>query len=87
MEPSALPDDVADRCRTATHRLGLLVSGIDLRRTPDGRWFCFEINTSPAFSWFSDHTGQPIAEAVAALLDEGPGRLALSAGGRVEPGR
>ncbi|HYX61651.1 MAG TPA: hypothetical protein VE888_21875, partial [Streptosporangiaceae bacterium] len=38
---------------------------------PDGDWYCFEVNTAPAFSWFQDHTGQPIADAVAALLQHG----------------
>lgn len=68
MEPGELPDDVADRCLKVAADLDLLLAGIDLRRTPDGAWYCFEVNTAPAFSWFEDHTGQPIAEAVAELL-------------------
>jgi glutathione synthase/RimK-type ligase-like ATP-grasp enzyme len=71
MAAAQLPAHVADRCHYATHELGLLLTGIDLRRTPDGDWYCFEVNTAPAFSWFQDHTGQPIADAVAALLQHG----------------
>lgn len=41
------------------------IAGIDLRRTHDGTWYCFEVNSSPGFSDFEEATGQPIAEAVA----------------------
>jgi glutathione synthase/RimK-type ligase-like ATP-grasp enzyme len=63
-----IPDDIAERCVTVTHALGLRLSGVDLRRAPDGRWFCFEVNPSPAFTYYEAHTGQPIADAVASLL-------------------
>jgi glutathione synthase/RimK-type ligase-like ATP-grasp enzyme len=46
----------------------LAVAGIDLRRTPDDRWVCFEVNPSPAFVYYELATGQPIAHAVAHLL-------------------
>lgn len=62
-----LPADVADRCRAATRGMGLHLAGIDLRRTPDG-WVCFEVNPSPAFTFYERATGQPIAAAVARLL-------------------
>ncbi len=55
------------------HGLDLLVAGIDLRRTTDGAWHCFEVSTAPAFSWFEDHTGQPIADAVDELLSSPSG--------------
>jgi glutathione synthase/RimK-type ligase-like ATP-grasp enzyme len=71
MEAAELPEEVADRCVHMTDQLDLLVSGIDLRLTPEGEWYCFEVNTSPAFSWFEDQTGQPIASAVANVLLEG----------------
>jgi glutathione synthase/RimK-type ligase-like ATP-grasp enzyme len=63
-----LPDDVAARCVAVTHALGLHLSGIDLRHAPDGRWFGFEVNPSPGFTYYEDRTGQPIASAVASLL-------------------
>lgn len=56
------------RCSTLAAALGLHIAGIDLRRTHDGRWFCFEVNPSPGFSFYQEETGQPIAEAVARLL-------------------
>jgi D-alanine-D-alanine ligase-like ATP-grasp enzyme len=71
MEAAEFPGEVAERCLRMTHQLDLLLSGIDLRLTPQGEWYCFEVNTSPAFSWFEDQTGQPIARAVANLLLEG----------------
>jgi D-alanine-D-alanine ligase-like ATP-grasp enzyme len=42
------------------------VAGIDLRRTPSGEWYCFEVNPSPAYSWF-DLDGR-IATAIARFL-------------------
>ena len=66
-----LPDEYADRCRRLTRDMGLLVAGIDLRRTPDGRWYCFEVNPSPGFTFFQEHTGHPIGQSVAELLMDG----------------
>lgn len=63
-----LPADVADRCRRLTHELGLTFSGIDLRRTDSGEWYCFEVNPSPGFSYYQGHTGVSIDLAVAAYL-------------------
>ena len=48
--------------------LGLVLSGIDLRRTPAGDYYCFEVNPSPGFIFYERATGQPISEAVALLL-------------------
>jgi len=61
-------EDVASRCRWTAHRMGLLVAGIDLRQTPDGEWFCFEVNPAPGFSFYQDAAGQPIDAAIATLL-------------------
>jgi hypothetical protein len=63
-----LEEGLARRCVTMCARMGLHVAGIDLRRTPDGEWFCFEVNPSPAYSYYEDATGQPIAAAIAELL-------------------
>jgi len=48
-----------------------LPGGLDLRLTSDGSWYCFEVNPSPVFTFFQGATGQPIARAVAALLESG----------------
>jgi glutathione synthase/RimK-type ligase-like ATP-grasp enzyme len=63
-----LPPDCAERCQRLAQSLGLPVAGIDLRRTPEGEWYCFEVNPSPAFSYYEAVTQQPIADAIAALL-------------------
>jgi glutathione synthase/RimK-type ligase-like ATP-grasp enzyme len=69
LRSTQIPTDIAERCVTVTRALGLHLSGIDLRRAPDGRWFCFEVNPSPGFTYYEAQTGQPIADAVATLLD------------------
>jgi glutathione synthase/RimK-type ligase-like ATP-grasp enzyme len=66
--PHCLPDDVAGRCLSLAKSLGLALAGIDLRRTPEGEWYCFEVNPSPGFSYYELATGQPIADAIASLL-------------------
>jgi hypothetical protein len=72
MHPFELPRDVADRCVRLAAEIGLVVAGIDLRRNPDGEWYCFEVNPAPAFSFYEDRTGQPIGNAIARLLAAGP---------------
>ena len=70
-----IPAAIADRCRAVSRALGLPVAGIDLRHTPDDRWVCFEVNPSPAFTFYEHATGQPIGAAIARLLmrlDAGP---------------
>jgi hypothetical protein len=39
-----------------------------LKITPDNQVYCFEVNPSPAFSYYEEHTQQPIAYAVARYL-------------------
>jgi len=68
IRPCQLPQDVVDRCRTVTKSLGLSVTGIDLRRDPEGRWYCFEVNPSPAFTYYQAASNQPIDQAIADLL-------------------
>ncbi|HXM75388.1 MAG TPA: RimK domain-containing protein ATP-grasp, partial [Thermoanaerobaculia bacterium] len=68
IRPLELPVDLADRCRRLVASLSLALAGIDLRRTPGGQWFCFEVNPSPGFTYYEEATGQPIADALARLL-------------------
>jgi len=65
-----VPQNVSDRCRELAASMKLFVAGIDLRRTPSGEWYCFEVNPSPGFSFYEEATGQPISEAVARLLTQ-----------------
>jgi glutathione synthase/RimK-type ligase-like ATP-grasp enzyme len=72
-EPPSLTDfelesEVAERCLRLTADLGLELAGIDLRVTPDDETYCFEVNPSPAFSYYEAQTGQPIARAIARHL-------------------
>jgi glutathione synthase/RimK-type ligase-like ATP-grasp enzyme len=68
LETALLPSDIAAECLRLTQRFGLLFSGIDLRLTPDGEYYCFEVNTSPGFAFYEARTGQRISGALAALL-------------------
>lgn len=63
-----LDDTIAAACVALTRQLGLAFSGIDLKMGPDSTVYCFEVNPSPAFSFYESHTGQPIARAVATYL-------------------
>jgi glutathione synthase/RimK-type ligase-like ATP-grasp enzyme len=74
LRAAMLPDEIAHRCIAATRRFGLWFGGVDLRLDPEGRWYCFEVNTSPGFSYFQHATGQPIDDAVAGLLIAGAGQ-------------
>ena len=63
-----IPDEVAAACLQVSRELELPVAGIDLRCTPEGRWYCFEVNPSPGFTWYQSSTGQPISAAIAEML-------------------
>ncbi|MFL5298377.1 MAG: hypothetical protein ACJ798_18515 [Phenylobacterium sp.] len=71
LRAEALPPEVAERCVALTAALGLSFAGIDLKRTPDGEWYCFEVNTSPGYSYFQQATGQAISDALVRHLVEG----------------
>jgi hypothetical protein len=71
MRAVELDEDLQSRCLNLTKSLGLSMGGIDLRRTPAGEYYCFEVNTSPGFTFFENHTGQRIGDALADLLCAG----------------
>jgi len=66
-----LDPSLARQCRKLSRDLGLVVAGLDLRESPDGAWYCFEVNPSPGFSYFQARTGQPIDRAIADVLRAG----------------
>ena len=68
LEAIELPDELAERCVTLARVLQLPFAGIDLRLGPDGKATCFEVNPSPAFTFYELSTGQPIARALARYL-------------------
>jgi glutathione synthase/RimK-type ligase-like ATP-grasp enzyme len=68
VRPCDLPSELESQCHKIATALQLPVAGIDLRRTPTGEWFCFEVNPSPGFTYYEEATGQPIANSIARLL-------------------
>jgi glutathione synthase/RimK-type ligase-like ATP-grasp enzyme len=82
MTPFEIPPDLGRRLVRLSARMGLLVSGIDLRLTDGGEWFCFEVNPSPGFTYYEEATGQPIADAIAGLLCGRSVRTRLTGPGR-----
>lgn len=80
--------ETAARCVEVAEALGLPFAGIDLKITPGGEVYCFEVNPCPGFSYYESNTGQPIAMAVAEYLsgrvavdDPGPARVVAPGGG------
>jgi glutathione synthase/RimK-type ligase-like ATP-grasp enzyme len=65
-----LPKHVEEKCLEVSKVLELPFVGIDLRRTEDNHWYCFEANPSPAFTYYENQTGLPITQAVVQLLIE-----------------
>ena len=68
MAPATLPPAIADSCLQLARLTGLLFAGIDLKRTPDGDYYCFEVNPCPGFLFYEQYTHQPISSALADLL-------------------
>lgn len=63
-----LSDEIAEKCIALSKILELPLAGIDLKVTTDDEVYCFEVNPSPAFSYYESSTGQPISEAIAKYL-------------------
>jgi ribosomal protein S6-L-glutamate ligase RimK-like protein len=77
MEAVTLPPAVAESCLRLSRDMDLLIAGIDLKVTPDGETYCFEINPSPGFIFYEQGSGQLISTALADLLRNGaPANLA-----------
>ncbi len=68
LEPVEISGDLAAQCVALARDLDLPFAGIDLKVTPDDRVYCFEVNPSPAYSYYESHTGQPISAALARYL-------------------
>jgi hypothetical protein len=63
-----LPGETAEMCRLAARALDLVWTGIDLRRTPSGRYVLLEANPSPMFLGFEAQTGLPLTDSLVGLL-------------------
>jgi glutathione synthase/RimK-type ligase-like ATP-grasp enzyme len=70
MVQQKLPPDVASKCLALNKILGLHFSGIDLMHTPDDEWYCFEVNPSPAYTYFQSHSGLPLSQALARYIQD-----------------
>lgn len=68
LRPVRLDDGVERRCTLLAAALDLPFCGIDLRRTGDGHYVCFEVNPMPGFSYFEAESGLPISAALIDLL-------------------
>ncbi len=68
MEPTMLSAEVTSQCLRLSQKLGLTLAGIDLRESPTGEYFCFEVNAAPMFSFYEKETGQSISAALGELL-------------------
>lgn len=71
LTPCELPEELVARCVALAADLELPFAGVDLKLTPEGEVFCFEVNPCPAFSYYEDHTEQAIAETLGRYLMEG----------------
>ncbi len=69
-ELSELPGALNNRCISLSKSLGLGLAGIDLKRTPNGEWYCFEVNPSPAYSVYESPKGPLISHAIVRFLSE-----------------
>ncbi len=71
IRPCTLPVEIGDRCRAMAAAMGLALAGIDLRRSSERGWYCFEVNPSPAFTYFEqamDPRDRTLRRAIADLL-------------------
>lgn len=68
LKETTLPHRINAQCIVLAQRLGLPFCGIDLRRTPEGDYVCFEVNPMPAYSYYEAGTKQPISQALVELL-------------------
>jgi len=73
--PVTLDAEIEERCVRLTSALGLGFGGIDLRRTPQGEYYCFEVNPAPGFVFYQMRTGIDMGAALADLLCDGGGRV------------
>ena len=71
MRPVSLPEERRQACVDLAKSLGMSICGVDLRRTPDHEYYCFEVNPTPGYSFYQQYTGQGITEALVDLLEQG----------------
>ena len=72
MTAVTLPAGVERHLRDLLERLGLVYGAIDMRRTPSGEYYFFEVNTAGEFLFVEDRTGFPISKTMADWLAGAP---------------
>jgi glutathione synthase/RimK-type ligase-like ATP-grasp enzyme len=70
MEPTVLSTEVMSRCLVLCQKHGLMLAGIDLKESPLGEFYCFEVNAAPMFSFYERATRQPISAALGEFLGQ-----------------
>ena len=63
-----LPPEIHEQSMAIASTLELNWTGIDFRRTLEGRYVFFEANPSPMFIGFEQRTGLPLTESLATVL-------------------
>ena len=63
-----LPEGLCERCVGLAEMLQLPFAGIDLKITAQNEVYCFEVNPSPAYSYYEEQTGQSISRSLAMYL-------------------
>ncbi|MDB5186434.1 MAG: RimK protein [Candidatus Saccharibacteria bacterium] len=71
IEPYTLPKEVSDKCVVLVKQLGLKFGAIDMILDKKGKFWFLEINPNGQWAFVEDVTGQPIAKALAELLETG----------------
>ncbi len=68
--PLEIPDEIQALSVRAARTLGLVLAGIDFRRTEDGEYVLLEANPSPQYLIFEDQCGYPITHTLASCLSQ-----------------
>lgn len=68
--PYALPQDMAEKCRTLVHSLNTNFGAIDLIRSTDGQYYFLENNPNGQWAWIEMDTGMPLRQAIIDFLYE-----------------
>jgi hypothetical protein len=71
LTPFKLPQDIEKRCFKISKSLRLPLCGIDLFKTDKGKYYCFEVNPSPGYTYYQQSAGQDIATAIVKWLEFG----------------
>jgi len=66
-----LPGNIKKRCFRVAKLLNLPLCGIDLFLTNDNKYYCFEVNPSPGYSYYQQSTEQDISSAIVKWLEYG----------------